>query len=261
LPPRVAPVLPTSNLSAVTWTVGGLLQYLPEQHPVAESTNYYGEYLQPQLNLLARIILPGATVMEIGSGIGVHAVFLAKTVGPSGHLFLYEARTKSQLVLRQNLSSNGISNVTIMKNGVVGPPSVHEYTEDILRELQSNASFPHPETTTETIDELRLERLNCLKINEFEQPLEVLRGAVDTLWRLRPLLFVAVPDQLTFTEIAEFARTCSYQILQMSTPLFNPSNFNRRDRDVFPDEAALALLAVPEEIEMDIVLDGCVELK
>jgi hypothetical protein len=46
----------------------------------------------------------------------------------------------------------------------------------------------------------------------------------------------------------------------METPLFNPGNFNRRDNDIFAGRTALALLAFPEEIPVDIALDGCVEL-
>ena len=46
----------------------------------------------------------------------------------------------------------------------------------------------------------------------------------------------------------------------METALFNPENFNRRDTDIFAGRTALALLAIPEEIDVDIALDDCVEL-
>jgi hypothetical protein len=46
----------------------------------------------------------------------------------------------------------------------------------------------------------------------------------------------------------------------MATPLFNPGNFNRRTSDIFSCRSALILLAIPEEIEIDVALDGCVEL-
>ena len=56
--------------------------------------------------------------MEIRSGIGVHAVSLGKTLGPAGHLFLYEHRPKFEILMRQNLAANGIANITIMKRAV-----------------------------------------------------------------------------------------------------------------------------------------------
>lgn len=60
--------------------------------------------------------------------------------------------------------------------------------------------------------------------------------------------------------MAHLARECSYRTWLMDTPLFSAANFNRRDRNVFENQSALALLAVPEEIEMDISLEGCAEL-
>jgi hypothetical protein len=44
----------------------------------------------------------------------------------------------------------------------------------------------------------------------------------------------------------------------MDTALFNPANFNRRETDIFSGRTALALLAIPEEIDVDITLDECI---
>jgi hypothetical protein len=42
--------------------------------------------------------------------------------------------------------------------------------------------------------------------------------------------------------------------------LLNPQNFNRRETDIFNGATALALLAIPEEIEVDVALDECIEI-
>ena len=113
---------------------------------------------------------------------------------------------------------------------------------------------------TETIDQLQLERLDWLKLNFTVPALDVLDGAVETLWRLRPLLFIAAPDEISMTALAARGREFSYRCWQMETPLFNPKNFNRRDTDIFSGRATWALLAIPEEIDVDVALEGCVEL-
>ena len=46
----------------------------------------------------------------------------------------------------------------------------------------------------------------------------------------------------------------------METALFNPENFNRRETDIFDGGTALALLAIPEEIDVDVALDECIEI-
>ena len=76
--------------------------------------DWYGEYLQPQLDLLGKILRPGSTALEVGAGIGVHALYLAQRLGPEGHLLVSEARPVLQRMLRQNLPANGASNVTVL---------------------------------------------------------------------------------------------------------------------------------------------------
>ncbi len=56
------------------------------------------------------------------------------------------------------------------------------------------------------------------------------------------------------------AREFSYRCWRMESALFDARNFNRRETDVFGGATALALLAIPEEIDVDIALDECSEI-
>jgi len=233
-------------MSAVAETRIGILQYLPDEPIIGDAIGWYGEHLQPQLDLLARLVRPGSTMMEVGAGVGAHAVFLGRLLGEAGHLFLYESRPVQQRILRQNLAANGVSNVTVMRRTLGS------------RSAEDTAGNAPP--TTETLDELQLERLDWLKVDASGDALDVLVGASETLWRLRPLLFLAAADEQTLGELAERAREFSYRCWRMETALFNPQNFNRRETDIFDGRTALALLAIPEEIDVDVALDGCVEI-
>jgi precorrin-6B methylase 2 len=228
------------GFSAVAECRYGILQYLPDE-AVGDSLGWYGEYLQPQLDFLARLIRPGATVLEVGAGVGEHALFLAATIGEGGHLFLYESRPVVKRILQQNLGANRITNVTLMRRTL-------------------GAKGEAADRGSETLDELQLERLDWLKINGSVLALEVLDGGADTLWRLRPLMFLAAADEPVLTALASRVKEFSYRCWRMETALFNPQNFNRREADIFSGRTALALLAIPEEIEVDIALDRCVEI-
>ncbi len=124
-----------------------------------------------------------------------------------------------QRILRQNLAVNGVSNVTVMRR-TLGSRS----------EADTAGDAP---PTTETLDELQLERLDWLKVDASGDALDVLAGASETLWRLRPLLFLAAQDEQTLRELAERAREFGYRCWRMETALFNPQNFNRRETDIF----------------------------
>ncbi len=243
--PRV-PELPTAALSAATQTRCGYLQYLPGDEAVGRSIALYGEYLQQQLDLLGRIVLPSAWVVEAGAGIGVHAIPLANSLASDAHVFLYENRPVFRAVLRQNLVANSVRNVTVMKTALRG------LTED---DRQPAATAP-----SETIDALRLERLDLLKIFQRCDPLAILDGASDTIWRQRPRVFSEVSDISQATEVTERMREFGYRSWRMETPLFSSDNFNRQERNVFAGQKALAVLCLPEEIDMDIALGECVEM-
>jgi tetratricopeptide (TPR) repeat protein len=236
------------GLSAVAETRVGIVQYLPDEALVGESIAWYGEYLQPQLDLLARLIRPGATVLEAGAGVGMHALFLGAAVGAAGHLFIYEPRPVVQRILRQNLGANGVTNVTVMRRalGRSAAPST-DPAEAVGAPLR------------ESVDELRLERLDWLKIDD-ASGVAVLEGAADTLWRLRPRLFLAAADAALLGTLAEQVKAFSYRCWRLETALFNAANFNRRDADIFAGRKALALLAIPEEVDVDMALDECVEI-
>ena len=111
--------------------------------------------------------------MEVGAGVGAHAIALGEALGPEGHLFLYEGRPVVKRVLSQNLGANRIGNVTLMRRMLGGPDG---------RE------------GTETLDELQLTRLDWLKVNAPVEAQAILAGGEQTLWRLRPVLLLGVAD-------------------------------------------------------------------
>jgi hypothetical protein len=232
------------GFTAVAETSVGILQYMPDEPIVGDSIGWYGECLLPQLDLLARVVRRGATVMEVGAGIGAHAVSLGRMVGETGHLFVQESRTVIREILRQNLAANGVENVTVL-------PSAHQDRE---RELSGRVSV------TGTIDELKLQRLDCLKVGQASDTIEVLSGASETVWRLRPLLFLSTADEEALKSVKDRVREFSYRCWRLETALFNAQNFNRRDEDIFGGKTELALLAIPEETNIDVNFDGCSEV-
>ena len=240
--------------SAPAETATGIVQYFPDEPIVGDSIGWYGEYLRAQTDLLASLIKPGSVVMEVGAGIGAHVLALAPAIGGAGQFFVYESRPLFQQALRQNLGANGIGNVTVMKRALRGQD--WQALDNGGAEISQGSG--DPVIATETIDELRVDKLDWLKIGEADV-LDVLTGASETLWRLRPNIFVAIPDQ-GVRAIQTRLHDHGYQCWKVTTSYFNPKNFNRRDADIFSGRAAVAVLAVPEEIDATIAYDGCESL-
>jgi FkbM family methyltransferase len=249
------------TIARVRETGYGLMQYFPQADREARSIEWYGEFLQPQMDLLARLARPAAHVVEVGSGIGAHALSLARMVGAEGQLFLYETRPLLQRVLLKNLQVNRVAPcVTLMRHDLAGPRAMAASNGQAAPGSGPAQDSPHAEYRTETLDELLLERLDLLKIRAAGVAADILEGASATLWRLRPVLFIAAEDSTAVTSLTDRVKAFGYRCWQMQTALFNPRNFNRRDTDIFGGETALALLAIPEEAGVGIDLDGCVEV-
>jgi FkbM family methyltransferase len=238
----------------------GMLQYLPDHGVEGESIGWYGEYLQPQLELLGRMTKPGSIMLEADAGVGAHSLHLARSLGASGHLFLCEPRPIVQRILRQNLGANKIGNVTVLRHSVGRMSKIDQSAGERRSVGDDTQPGAASGTKTETIDELQLEQLHWLKINDNICATDVLDGASETLWRLRPMLFISAHNAQGLKLAQARAEQFSYHCWRIDTPLFNADNYNVRHDDIFDGRSVSALLAIPEEIEVDIPLDGCVEL-
>jgi tetratricopeptide (TPR) repeat protein len=241
------PAVPT-NIARVAETRYGILQYLPEAAHSPDSLAYYGEHLQPQLDLLSKFISPGAHIIEAGCGIGAHTVALARMVRAEGHVLAYEARRIIQQILRENVEANQVAGIVTLMRGRLG------------NVFEPSAPGSELADAVDTVDSLLLDRLELLKLNEVHNAVAIIEGASDTLWRLRPIVWVAAESGAAAASLARSMGEFGYRGWRMETRRFNTRNFNRRDDDVFNGESAWALLAIPEERDVAIPMDDCVEL-
>lgn len=231
---------PPAGFAGVAETRFGILQYVPDDADTGTAVVYYGEVQQRAVDLLARLLRPGATIVEAGAGIGAHVLALSRIVGPEGRLFLYEPAPRVRQFLQQNIAANRVRNAVLMRANL--------------------GSHPDPAQAMETVDDLALTGLALLKTAEAANAMAILGGAEQTLWRLRPMLYLAVRDHAAIAGLAAKVEGFGYRRWRVATPLFNPENFNRRPDDAFDGRTALALLAIPEEFAAEIDLAWCVEL-
>ncbi|MCC6194790.1 MAG: tetratricopeptide repeat protein [Burkholderiales bacterium] len=230
----------TSNtpqpIALVTEGRDGILQYVQGLDAECRSIEWYGEYLTGQLEVLARVVPSDAHIVEIGSGIGAHALWFAKVLEPQAHLFLYEHRPIVRRILLQNLEANALAGrATLVRGTICGAG----------KGIQSGEELP-----AHTIDDLRLGRLDLLKVQLPELALEILSGAETTLWRLRPKLLIAAQDDRSLAKLSLHAKERGYRCWRLDGALFNPRNFNQRGDDIFNGGRWLGLVAIPEEVDV-----------
>jgi hypothetical protein len=164
--------VPAIGVSAVSPMCGiadtryGIVQYIHGEEPLARSLQLYGEWLQPQLDLIVGKLGPESVVIEAGSGIGAHTLELARRVGRTGSVFAYEPDAARSRVLLQNLQINKLRDqVTPLKRCLVGSSTIAVAERD-GRDIEA----------CDTVDALALNRLDLLKINCANSADEILKG-------------------------------------------------------------------------------------
>ena len=249
--PGDEPKLPIDDeLCRVRETRHGIVMYFPDDSRAAHSIEFYGESNPLRTEALLRLVASGMTVVAVGaSGCGIDALPLARALGPAGQLILYEDDALHRQVLRENLTSNGIDNATLMRRPLrrVRAPTETQSASDQRTEIAP---------PSDTIDDLRLERLNWIRVGERADAEDVLRGAAATLWRLRPGLFVDIAAGDCMDHALAAARDFGYSCWRMRFPWFDTRNFNRRDADLFDGAAAQVMLAFPEEAGIKLPVPG-----
>lgn len=220
--PTVPAIRPSAGrISRACRTRFGMIQYMPGPEPLPTSIEHYGQYLQSHVDILRGLIPSGAVVAEVAAGIGLHSIALASMVGSDGQILAIERSRILSQILRQNMTANDVKSVSVM------PSSVAEAS----------------------LDELKLEWLHVLKINDSAQASEMLGMSESTLWRHRPVLFLAQQSREALNGQARLVADFGYRCWCIDSPLFDPANFNGRNDDVFQGANSLALLAIPEERE------------
>jgi tetratricopeptide (TPR) repeat protein len=222
----------------------GQFQYLPVEDDESYAIGFYGDYLEPILEILSRLVQPGNTIVELGSGIGSHVIPLSRAIAEAGHLIAIEGRERIRNVLQQNLGANHVTNVTVLN----------------LERRETRTSVvlvsPSDQGSSISIDDLGLTSLRLLKFNPGTDAAIELAGASQTLWRLRPTVLVLAANPAEIVSAGMKLFDLSYRCSTREIRLFDEQNFNKRHRDIFTGRKVYLLLAVPEESDVAAPLDG-----
>ena len=235
----------------------GTMRYLPHDMFVGRSFDLYGEYCEQETELFRQIVGPGSVVIEAGANIGAHTIFLAKHVGPKGKIIAHEPQRFIYELLCHNVARNEIENVDARQRALGAargtirvPPCDYERAGNF-----GGVSLGGEEgdiVPVETIDDLRLERLDLIKADVEGMEKEVLEGAVDTIRRLRPLLYVENDRNDRSNALISFIQQLDYRLWWHLPRLYNPNNYCGESRNVFDNIVSINLFCVPTKTKTKI---------
>ena len=154
---------------------------------------------------VAKFVLPGMAVVDVGANAGLYTVIAAKRVGPSGRVIAFEPSPRELGQLRTHLRLNRCANVTI-EEVALGEASGqgdlliidgHETGSNSFHLADGDAAGARPlRVAIRTLDDYygqgQLSRIDFIKIDIEGAELSALRGATRVFRELQPVLLCEI---------------------------------------------------------------------
>ena len=247
----------------LTTTKGTRFLTNPLDTYVGKSIEIYGEWSHGEIVALGVLLKPDSNVVEVGSNIGAHTVFIARDICPHGKVFAFEPRRLIFQMLCANIALNGIANVHAHELALGSrEQTITEGRFPVAENVNAGAfaigSIAGDEETIamRTLDSFapKLPRIDLIKADVEGFELEVLRGAEALIRRDRPILYLENDRPELSRNLLQHVAELGYDIWWHVIPLFRPDNLACTMANVFGDVASFNILCAPRE--RDYAING-----
>ncbi len=194
---------------------------------------FHGKNLEAdEIKLMSELIIPGATVLDIGAHIGFLTILFLSLTGDSGQVFAFEPGADNLKYLEKNLvkfpnarivpkavsdqcakATLYVDNYTGTTNTIVDDPSRFAQTSQYAATRETNIFSPI-EIETTTLDMfIQIEDVSpsFIKIDVEGAEYQVLRGAQQLLHDHSPILFIELTANID--EVIQLLHKFEYTIL------------------------------------------------
>ena len=157
---------------------------------------------------LQKLIRSGDTVFDVGANIGAHTLGIARSVGPTGSVYAFEptdvafGRLKRNLALNPELKLRTRAHEILLAEEATAPLEPEIYASWPLntdhsvhpkhRGKLATALHASVDTLDRFVEREAIDRLDLIKIDVDGHEYPVLKGALKTLARFRPVLVMEI---------------------------------------------------------------------
>jgi FkbM family methyltransferase len=258
--------LPPGGFNELAVCADGVMLFNRFDTFVGASLRKYGEWSAAELDVFRQILQPGQVVVEVGANIGAHTVALSRIVGPTGGVLAFEPQRLLFQALCANLALNSRANVAARQEAVgakVGDMLVPVLPPDQPNNfgaLTLGMDYGHGEPVRViTLDSMQLKACRLIKIDVEGMEVEALRGAVETIRRHRPALYLENERDEHSRALIAMVQSFGYRLFWHAPLLFRRDNFAGDQENIFGHIASHNMLCVPRESSGAI--NGLAEVK
>lgn len=238
----------------------GMMSYNSHDSTIGASLTKYGEWAEHEIELLSRVIPPGATVLDVGANIGCHSVAFSRMVGPAGRVLAFEPFADNFAMLRLNTREQGnVAAVQALVGASQGVAALDLKRLAAPGENYGAISYKRiPQVSGEemngadltisaqvALDMFAALPVDFVKIDVEGMEFDVLVGARDLIARRMPIFYFEQNSATMFAPIASLLFALGYQLFWHVCYPFNRNNFRRDKANIFGAATELNVLAIP----------------
>jgi FkbM family methyltransferase len=177
---------------------------------VSDSLELVPEYEQEVFDELLKVLRPRSVFIDVGAHIGRYFFPIAKLVGENGLVIAIEPDPPAFKSLLMGVKLNNLRNVLVLNIALGDGEDRAILCQKLVTATSSIAEFDKCRRFVEVplkrldsvVEELRLKRVDAIKIDVEGAEIQVLKGAVNTITRFKPFIVIEVRN----SNINEFVR-------------------------------------------------------
>jgi FkbM family methyltransferase len=232
----------------------GVFLYNPHDQLIGRSLDLYGEWSEGEIKLFQSLIQPGQTVVEVGTDLGAHTIFVAKAAGLQGKVLAFEPQRLVFQCLCANLALNHLTNTfpyAIALGDRAGLLSGIDLAQSLNRPVGGGNYSPEP-VQVATLDSFAIAHCHFIKFNVGTRLLPVLQGAAQTLQKTTPILYVVSDRPSPPIDALAYLQAIGYALYWHHPPLYNPDNFCQNSHNVFGSATLNNVLAFHRSLNITV---------
>jgi FkbM family methyltransferase len=228
----------------------GLMIYNVNDLYIGRSLDLYGEYSEGEVELFKQILRPGDVAIDAGANIGAHTVFFAQAVGERGAVLAFEPQRIVFQTLCANIALNSITNTycySVALGSAPGSIRVPPLNYSQLNNFGGLALGGYSEgepVEVRTLDSFGLQKCRLIKIDVEGMELQVLQGAVKTVDKFKPALYVENDRREKAAALIRYLDSIGYAMYWHRPTYYNPNNFFGDRDNVFCRTISVNMLCV-----------------
>jgi FkbM family methyltransferase len=188
----------------------------------------FGAYEAYIADLFEYLVRPGENCIDVGANVGIHAIRLAKLVGPKGSVIAIEADEELADRTGKNISLNCLKNIRLVRAASAersGESVILHRPDDLDKRKLSGSVIPHSvltgrsaKVTTVAIDDVANAAVSLIKIDVEGYEMPVIKGATRVIHAYLPsIVFEHAPYLLNdaFVSPFEHLKECKYSLFEI----------------------------------------------